>query len=324
MPARRVARSRSVARKFCRMRAGAAGVGRGEVDPAAALRAQHHCAAGKAVGVGRANRRKIGRGRHRRGVEQQLDIGQRPGRSPARFQKRHQPARQVGGDPAAAEIRVRQLPRNAVGAHRGVQRARLLAGDRPPAPRCGPAGCSRRRATGVTATPCAAESPGSPTPDSINSCGELMTPPREDHLAFGTSDVAFAGVRYSTPRRGRPRTGCASPAPRPRPRDWAAPAPAADRRPRRCSAGRCGSCFGSGRNLPAAHRCSRRSADIRRRRRRRIGVDQGVVITRRLHGQRALAAAIRVGAALPAFLAAEIRQHMGVGPGGSPPAAQRS
>ena len=106
----------------------------------------------------------------------------------------------------------------------------------------------------------------------------------------------------------------------------AAPEPGADRRPRRCSGGR--------RRIVdlqvaeaflLARRCSRRCAGWPAALSRlQPGIDQRVRIARAARRERAVAAAIAVGAALPALLPAEIGQHVRVGPAVRPLAAQRS
>ena len=87
-------------------------------------------------------------------------------------------------------------------------------------------------------------------------------------------------------RRGRPRAGFGvASAPVSTVEVRRAAAPAADRRSRRCSAGRCGSSSAGGRSLPAARRCSPRSRHSRRsarpRHRRRAAVLVAAELRRR-------------------------------------------
>ena len=94
------------------------------------------------------------------------------------LEERHDAARQVAGDALAKEIGLAELERDAVEPHGLVERARLPAGIGRPRPTYGPAGSRRRRAAAPwPSMPCARSASGSPMPDSISTCGELITPP---------------------------------------------------------------------------------------------------------------------------------------------------
>ena len=90
-------------------------VGGDELEPAPAFRPQHHRAAGVGIGVSAAERPQIGRGRHRRGVEDELHVGQ-GGVGPA-FQERHAAGRQIRRDAFAAQIGAEKRRHDAVEPH---------------------------------------------------------------------------------------------------------------------------------------------------------------------------------------------------------------
>ena len=166
---------------------------------------------------------------------------------------------------------------------------------------------------------CAPSASGSPMPDSINSCGELMTPPHRMTSRSAWRDNALA--RFQIFDADRPAT-LEQDARRQRAHDdfeigpgqrrtqigdrGAAAPPVADRHLRAAEALLLRAVVILGQPVPG------------RRTRRHIGVDQRVGIARQPHRQRPIAAAIGAGAALPAFLTAEIGKHMGVRPGVEP------
>ncbi len=104
----------------------------------------------------------------------------------------------------------------------------------------------------------------------------------QDHLALGARRLTLCPPFRIFDADGAPvlDDAPASPARRPRPSGSAAPAPGADRRPRRCSAGRCGSSICQRRSLPAARRCSRASpASPPRAPAARVSLDQRIGVT---------------------------------------------
>ena len=230
-----------------------------EADEAAALRVQQHDARGEHVREGRLERREIRVAAERGGGEQDLQVGQR--RLGARLQERDDAARHVGGEAGAEEIGLRERARDAVGAHGAQERARLLApvhqdhrdmvlqvlAD------------ARQRDLHRNAHG-GASSSGSPMPDSIRSCGELMTPPaRITSRSARAATVSAALPVFDADGAASLEEDARGQRLDRRPSGSGASAPGADRRSRRCSAGRCGSSSAGGRSLPAGRRCSRRS-----------------------------------------------------------------
>ena len=193
------------------MRGCAAGSADCRADEAAAFRMQQHDAGGEHVGERRLERREIGAAAERGGGEQDLDVRQRRFGS-ATSEERHDPARHVRGEAGAEEIGLRKRARDAVGAHGPQERARLLApidqDDRgmvlqvlaharqsEPSPRMPNGGAS---------------SSGSPMPESIRSCGELMTPPARITSRSARAVGRLRRLRdIRRRRRGCPRRGCA-------------------------------------------------------------------------------------------------------------------
>ena len=168
-------------------------IGRRKLDPAAALRPQQRDPAAKRIGKARQERRQIGFCHHRAGIEQKLDVRQlrarrrfagtqtvRPARrsrsrcrtdTPWRVRARcDQAASPDGSFPAAC-----------------VRRSGLR--------KCGPARFLPTPGSGTfTSMPWARSSAGSPMPESISTCGELMTPPARMHFARGVDANGFAAA----------------------------------------------------------------------------------------------------------------------------------
>ena len=167
----------------------------------------------------------------------------------------------------------------------------------------------------ATAMPCSASAAGSPMPDSMRSCGELTTPPARMTSRSARATMRSPPARYSTPiaavlldhdaRRVRPhRDREIAPRERgPQVRDRGAAAPAAaDRVLQQREALLARAVIVVGARKP------RRRARCKARR------DERIVIAREPGRERAAGAAIVVGAALPRFLAPEIRQQPRIGP----------
>ena len=176
--------------------------------------------------------------------------------------------------------------------------------------------CLRPAAPLSRAMPWARSSSGSPMPESMRSCGELMTPPQRITSSPACATTVRPRWTYSTPTARLPsnmslrhqRINFDS-------QVFALPAPAADRRRRRCSGGRRAPSFARRRNLPAAHRCNPASSCSRRLVPAAAKAStSGSEKRGHLGRQRAVAAAIKARPAFPGFLAAEIRKHVGVGP----------
>ena len=175
-PSRSVRRSASVGEEILhdlRMRGRIGGLQR---DEAAALRVQHHDAGGEHVGEGRLERREIGPAAKRRGGEQDLQVGQRRFASATSGTRRCRPAhprRSRCRRDRPAEWRAR-YGRRAWRAGTGSAPCGGRSGSR----RHGPAGsCPRPAKRSFTGMEWRRSSSGSPTPESMRSCGELMTPP---------------------------------------------------------------------------------------------------------------------------------------------------
>ena len=254
------------------MRGAARGIGRRQRDLPAAFRPEHHQPAREAVGERLRERRQIRpRLEQRRGDEEQLDVGDRLAR--IALEERRDAARQVGREAGAEDEALGDAQSHAVEPHVPLERTALAAGignergdvilqvladaaQRQPSPRCrAPRARRDRRCRTASAV-----------------CGELIAPPARitsRSAARDLSSPALAGIRRR--RRACPRSRRASPAPDLDGQIAAPTAPGADRRPRRCSAGRCGSSSACAQSPPAARRCSRRSTGMpgaRGRRRR--------------------------------------------------------
>ena len=184
-PARKTAQSLSVARKFWRMRMALARIGGDEVEPAPALRPQHHRAAAEAVGIRLGKRRQIGRRLERRSDKQKLHIRQQP--RPAGSSER----------PSCRRAARRKCP----------SRRNRSCPDRPRCGRAASCACSgpgsarrhrmpaemwscRLRPTplsgAVTAMPCGAQIVGVANPRQHQQLRRVDDPAGEDHLALGT------------------------------------------------------------------------------------------------------------------------------------------
>ena len=108
--------------------------------------------------------------------------------------------------------------RDAVEPHRAVKRPRPAAARTGSPPRRGPADFADAGSATCGSMPCARSASGSPMPDSISTCGELMTPPASSTSRSARSDRGCrrpGGIRRR--RRGCPRARCATPARRSRP-----------------------------------------------------------------------------------------------------------
>ena len=100
-------------------------VGRLQGHPAPAFWPQHDDAEGKTIGVAVETWMQIGPGGQRRGVDQQLQVGQCLGG--VGFQEPHQPAWHIARDAVAEQICPGHVGGDPVVAHSGEQRAGLLA-----------------------------------------------------------------------------------------------------------------------------------------------------------------------------------------------------
>ena len=296
-------------------------IGGDQLDPAAAFRAQHHGAAGIAVGVGRPKRPEIRCRRHRRGIEDQLDVGQRH-IGPA-FQERHLAGRQFGGNALAAPIGVGQRRHDAVEAHRPVQGARAFT----------PIGHARRnvvlqiladaRQRHLHGDIVGAQFVRIADARKQQQLWRVDDAAAQNHFALGLRRHHLAVLQIFDAR-------CAlaiEDKPRHQGIDFNVEIVARQRRPQ-IGVGGAAAAAVAHRHLPDAKTfllgavVIGRGLVARGKPRRGEGIDQRIGKPRHLRRQRTVAAAIKARAALPGFLAPEIRQHMSIRPrrepGGGP------
>ena len=187
--------------KFCWMRIGAAGSADASVSSPRLSGCSMTTRPPKPSSNGCLNGLRYGPRGERRAGQQQLHV--RHGRRPefTRGERRHA-ARNVARDAGAAEqIGVGERHGDAVEPHRAVDGAGGAA--RSNDDHHGdvvlqvPADAAQRHLR-LDAVRCAAR-PGSPMPDSISTCGELITPPASSTSRWRAHDRGSAALRYSTP-----------------------------------------------------------------------------------------------------------------------------
>ena len=177
-------------------------------------------AAAEAVGIGLGKGREIGCAVIGARDEQELDVGQGQLRRRL-FRKAMTAARQSVAMPVAEEI--------GPASSTAMRSSRIFACNGPGSlRRIGDRGrewsCRFWPTPGsgtLTAMPCARSSSGSPMPDSIRSCGELITPPARMTSRSARATWRSPRCRYSTPTARLPSNRMRVASAPSRPSDWA-------------------------------------------------------------------------------------------------------